>query len=739
MIQTVRLLIIIFCTALLWMGWVALPELISLANMRYLAGVFVAVWGLTFHFFRKSAELSSLQGLDGREQERVVWLLAHIRKRIWWMGGVGLFAGCLVWLIGSSPAISTSPIAPIAIGLLVGIGLSYLAILPGWFNELYAFMDQVKLREDRKRRTETALPHCTWRLPTASLKWQVTVRDHGKILSEIFAWFRYGLLPVHTCIFDCPVTLKLENVLILGHLMIEEYLRKTEGLVSGCVITDAKDRQYRQQYIFDDAMDKVAVRRADGNGDAVFIPKIIPLDESLVAFFGLYSGDGAKGSEDKKEPGRIVPTISFSQKEKHLVRFAVDQFRRLFPGNIRFTFSLGEDSAYFMAGTGQERLNDYYVATTNVGTPPTLPLATVRPNLNIKDQQYLNEHRPDVPGQNDEYLAFYYQHKGAMERIFVAEKTLELESVGIHVASDITVTASLRRPFKKGARTVGGSSRSDEIHLGGLNGIGELFLKMMHEIEDSALHDVHVSSQGLIQWIDKPSQIGVVLDLYDFFANSPYGQINGAHPAKLTVHGNQVIGQWSRSSEITLHRYLCVDPLWCYVAGLYLAEGSTPKEALFKMFRESPGAMAMGFTSSEGASLELMLRTLRKMFQSDECVDAWKVKVGSQYFPELVVTGLKHGMPMLRGGNSGDGKLRTMEISLSIKEWALAIADAPLDGRTSLLHSDYADRYSHVEPTGSGVARIDFWASSTLCRWYFPLLMFTVFGDIVDDPTQAFY
>jgi hypothetical protein len=56
-----------------------------------------------------------------------------------------------------------------------------------------------------------------------------------------------------------------------------------------------------------------------------------------------------------------------------------------------------------------------------------------------------------------------------------------------------------------------------------------------------------------------------------------------------------------------------------------------------------------------------------------------------------------------------------------------------------LLSSEYADRYSHVEPTGSGVARIDFWASSTLCRWYFPLLMHTVFGGIVADPMEEFY
>lgn len=527
--------------------------------------------------------------------------------------------------------------------------------------------------------------------------------------------------------------------MILGHLKVEDYLRRTNGLVTGCIITDAKDRQYRQTYSVTDEGDALIVRRADGNGDAVTIPKIIDLDESLVAFFGLYSGDGAKGSEDRHESGRIIPTISFSQKEKHLVRFASDQFRGLFPGNIRFTFSLGEDSAYFMAGPGKNKLETHYTMTTGAGTGATLPLATIRPNLNNKDEQYLGEIRYDVQGSNDEHLAFYYQHKTAMEVILTAEKKSELASVGISAAPNITVTASLRRPFKKGAREPGGSSRSDEIHLGGLNGVGELFLKMMQEIEDSILQDSKVSSSGLVEWIDQPSNVGHPIDLFVFFKSNPYGKINNAHPVELVATDDQIVGKWRQSSEMTLKRNLTIDPLWCYIAGLYLAEGSTPKEALFRMFSNRPGSLSMGFTSSEGTSIELMLRTLRKLFQKDDCLDAWKVKVGSQYFPELVMTGLKHGMPMLRGGNSGDGKLRTMEISLSIKEWALDIADAPLNGKTSILRQDYADRYSHVEPTGSGVARIDFWASSTLCRWYFPLLMYTVFNGIVADPTQAFY
>jgi hypothetical protein len=526
--------------------------------------------------------------------------------------------------------------------------------------------------------------------------------------------------------------------MILGHLNIFNYLKRVEGKVIGGIVTDAKDRQYRREYGFDDCGETISVSRKDGNGDVVSIPKVIELNESLIAFFGLYSGDGAKGSEDSNEPNRIVPSISFSQKEKHLVRFALDQFRYLFPYNIRFTFSLGEDSAYFMESEGKERLNAYYLRTTGKGIPPLKTLAQIRPNLSEKDLQYLNEVRHDVPDSNENYLAFYYQHKKAMETIFVSQKKSELASVGINSGDDIKITASLRRPFKKGARRPGGSSRSDEIHLGGLNGFGELFLKMMHELEDSILRDSQISSQGLVHWNAKPSDVGVTIDLRDFFANNPFGMINREHPMKLCINDEWLTGQWRRSTEICLHRSLRMDPLWCYTSGLYLAEGSTTKEKLFQMFSENPGTLSLGFTSSEGTSIELMLRTLRKLFLTKDCIDAWKVKVGNQYFPELVVTGLKNGLPMLRGGNSGEGKLRTMEISLAIKQWALEIAESPLSG-SSLLKSDYSDLYSHVEPTGAGVARIDFWASSTLCRWYFPLLMYTVFGRIISNPLEEFY
>jgi len=153
----IRLSIILAAPFLLWLGWTSSPEMVSAASMRYLGGIFIGVWGIAFHFLRKSAELSSLPGLSGHEQERVVWKLADIRRRVWWIGGIAIVAGFLVWLIGSMPSLAESFIAPLSIGLLVGIGVSYIVVIPGWFNEIYAFADKIRLREDKKRRTETAI------------------------------------------------------------------------------------------------------------------------------------------------------------------------------------------------------------------------------------------------------------------------------------------------------------------------------------------------------------------------------------------------------------------------------------------------------------------------------------------------------------------------------------------------------------------------------------------------------
>ena len=511
---------------------------------------------------------------------------------------------------------------------------------------------------------------------------------------------------------------------ILGHIKVKEFLEKTRGAVRGQIITDAKYRRFTADYHWREIKDGfLVVSRQDGTGNEVKIKSEIALNESLVSFFGLYSGDGAKGSEDPRNLGVIKPSISFSQREPNLVRFAVDQFRKIFSNEIRFAFSVGEDSAFFMAGDGLNLLKDHYGGY--IRRMP--PLSTLRRSLTNADERYLAERR-NVPGTNEDHLAFHYFHKDAMQEILTDIKKKDLKKSGLVLDEADRVTASLRRPFKKGAREPGGSSRSDEIYIGGLNGFGEFFLKMLYEMEDSIHANNRISNQGLIQWIDKPSSVGRDIDVKAFFSSHPYGNLAGNRP-KITEDFGILKGIWPRSKWLILNPTLRIDPLFCYVSGLYLAEGATPKSKMFAMFSQRVTGLKLAFTSSENISLDLMLRALQKLFQKDDCVAYWKIKVGSQYFPELVMIGLKNGVPMLRGGKSGDGKLRTMEISTALKPWALETAPALIP---------FEDKFSHVEPTGAGLARLDFAASTTLCKWFFPLLMFATFGNTVKEPYKAF-
>ncbi|KOF08641.1 hypothetical protein AC739_19150, partial [Planococcus glaciei] len=345
----------------------------------------------------------------------------------------------------------------------------------------------------------------------------------------------------------------------------------------------------------------------------------------------------------------------------------------------------------------------------------------------VADERYLQEKRP-LGVSNEDVLAFHYQHQKEMRKILTEVKKHELSKVGINLTCRDVVSANLRRPFKKGARNFGGSSRSDELHVRGINGFGEFFLKILHEVENSILDDTKASSKGLVVWNDIPSELGSSIDVKEFFESHPYGLLNGQRPVILE-DGVLLKGRWPASSEVDLNPYIKIDPLWCFTSGLYLAEGSTSKEKLFAMYFSKVKGLALSFTSSENNSLELILRSFEKLFPKQNCVSSWKVKVGSQYFSELVTIGLKNGVPMLRGGKSGDGKLRTMEISVAIKEWALQVAPCLLS---------YEDKYSHVEPTGAGLARIDFSSSSALSKWYFTLMMFAVFSNQVSDPKVGF-
>lgn len=61
----------------------------------------------------------------------------------------------------------------------------------------------------------------------------------------------------------------------LGYLRVKPYLETVNGLVTGNVITDAKDRQYHQIYGYSEEGDLLVIHRKDGNGDEVLVPSLL--------------------------------------------------------------------------------------------------------------------------------------------------------------------------------------------------------------------------------------------------------------------------------------------------------------------------------------------------------------------------------------------------------------------------------------------------------------------------------
>lgn len=157
MFKFLRLLTLLLTALVFWGAWYVMPSLLSGESLRWLAGLVSILWALEFYLFQRLGVLSGVEGLSSKEHERLVLRMASIRRRIWWIGGVGLASAIVIWVLASLDLPTTSPIYAGAAGFLVGISLSYLILIPGWLNESQDFMDEVKRQDTlKKKRVETA-------------------------------------------------------------------------------------------------------------------------------------------------------------------------------------------------------------------------------------------------------------------------------------------------------------------------------------------------------------------------------------------------------------------------------------------------------------------------------------------------------------------------------------------------------------------------------------------------------
>lgn len=161
MVRSIRLLVLLASTLAFWGAWYVFPKIFESVRLSSLVAVGVAVWTADLFFLRKLGELSSLSGLSNGERDRLLAKLDNLRMRVWWTGFIGLFCTALIWIFVSTGLAAESPFNAAALGFFVGVPLSFLVLIPFWFNEVQRFIERVSHDKAIKESQEAEITKLT--------------------------------------------------------------------------------------------------------------------------------------------------------------------------------------------------------------------------------------------------------------------------------------------------------------------------------------------------------------------------------------------------------------------------------------------------------------------------------------------------------------------------------------------------------------------------------------------------
>jgi hypothetical protein len=157
MYTLLRLSAIAVPTLLFWAAWHVLPALVESTSLRWFSGIVTVLWALEFYFYQRLSALSSLPALSSKERERLHLHLSKIRARVWRVGAMGLVCSVALWVLAAMNLPAASAIFAAVAGFLVGVSLSYLAVIPRWLDELQRFQDKVQQQHMVEQKRAEAL------------------------------------------------------------------------------------------------------------------------------------------------------------------------------------------------------------------------------------------------------------------------------------------------------------------------------------------------------------------------------------------------------------------------------------------------------------------------------------------------------------------------------------------------------------------------------------------------------
>jgi hypothetical protein len=158
MLKLARLVILVLSPLAFGAAWYLLPELLEPSALKWLSGIFAFAWTVELLVLRMVDGLSTSVGsLTSREQERLVYRLGAIRKRVLWMGAVSICCTVLGWVLATLGLPAASSLYAAAFGFLVGVSLSYLVLMPFWYSEAQGFLEKIRLQADTDARRQATV------------------------------------------------------------------------------------------------------------------------------------------------------------------------------------------------------------------------------------------------------------------------------------------------------------------------------------------------------------------------------------------------------------------------------------------------------------------------------------------------------------------------------------------------------------------------------------------------------
>jgi hypothetical protein len=526
----------------------------------------------------------------------------------------------------------------------------------------------------------------------------------------------------------------------LGMVDVAQLLDDTEGTVEFELFDSGTTRRGSSTYEYESMSNaNLLVRNVESRnrtGHDLTIPRQIELTPQTILFFGLYIGDGAK-SFRPGAPG----TISLSQKESNISRFARARFLNLFGPSLRFVHSVNEDALYFMSDSIRQELSDLrhellergedVMTDRELQTYLQRDLDTILSEQPPATQSAVRKYRrKSLFRRYRQYLPEFFANRPLMKLYLEDAKRRELEAAGIADEND-KVTANVRLPGVKGARGPGKSSRSVELTVEGISPFRALFLRIISDTYSSiAGNSTTVSVSGSaspwIRWSGPPHTFArCEFDARRYLSDSASTVRMMAHRSRrysLESSSGQILVS-SGSKRFEVPRVLKLTPLVCLFSGLYLAEGATPKYKLFRYSEERVGGLNLALTASEDDTLRVCMEAIKSLVVGEMgVVQSWRLKIGAKYFPETVTIGNKMGVPLLRRGPKGQGAASGFEIVEGAKDWALKAMPS--------LRS-VSQAFDHVEFTGAGIPRVDIFYDQALAVY-----LFSIMRNLVLDPSE---